>query len=61
MDRKGGPAAVKDIYEEIVRANLYSFGAKNPSSVLSGTLRKHVKTSPSPKVVEVSNGVYKKA
>ena len=61
LSRKAGPMAVKDVYEEIVRNNLYSFGAKNPRSVLSGTLRKHVKTSPNPKVVEVSNGVYKKA
>ena len=61
LDGKGGPTPVNDIYEEIVRNNLYSFSAKNPRSVLSGTLRKHVKTSPNPKVVEVSNGVYKKA
>ena len=61
LTTKGGPLPVKDIYEEIVRNNLYSFGAKNPSFVLSGTLRKHVKTSPSPRVVAVSNGVYKKA
>ena len=61
LDRKGGPVPVNDIYKEIVRNNLYSFGAKNPRSVLSGTLRKHVKTSPNPKVVELSNGVYKKA
>ena len=59
LGRRGEPLSVKDIYEEILRSGLYSFGAKNPRSVLSGTLRKHVKTSPSPKVIEVSNGVYK--
>jgi len=31
----------KEIYEEIVKRNLYSFGAKSPRSVVSGILRKH--------------------
>lgn len=35
----GGPATVRQIYDEIVRRSLYSFGAKNPVSVLSGTIR----------------------
>lgn len=58
LKRSGRPMSVKEIYEEIVGANLYRFGAKSPRSVLSGTLRNHVKKSPNPRVVEVSSGVY---
>ena len=59
LEKSGKPMPVKDIYEAIVGADLYKFGAKHPGSVLSGTLRNHVKKSPSPRVVEVSSGVYK--
>jgi hypothetical protein len=52
------PMSVADIYEAIVSQRLYAFGAKSPRSVLSGTLRNHVKKSPSPQVVETSPGVY---
>jgi len=51
--------AVKDIYAGIIERGLYQFGAKNPGGVLSGTLRKHVTTSTTPLIVEVSSGVYK--
>lgn len=51
--------SVKAIYEEIVRRDLYKFGAKSPKSVLSGTLRNHIKKSPRSEIVEVSSGVYK--
>ena len=49
-----GPMPVADIYEAIVSQGLYEFGAKSPRSVLSGTLRNHVKKSPNPQVVERS-------
>ncbi len=52
------PMAVADIYEAITAQSLFSFGAKNPRSVLSGTLRKHAKKSPSPLITEASPGLY---
>ena len=30
----------KEIYEEIVKQNLYSFGAKNPLSVVNSQIRR---------------------
>ena len=33
----------QDIYREIIRRNLYSFGAKNPEAVVRGELRIHCK------------------
>ncbi len=35
----GGPASAREIYDEIIRRELYKFGAKNPVSVLSSTMR----------------------
>ena len=34
----GGPNTTKEIYAEIVRLELYSFGAKSPVSVLGGAM-----------------------
>ncbi len=56
-DRKQ-PMPVAEIYESIVEQGLYTFGAKSPRSVLSGTLRNHIKKSPSPEVIETSPGTY---
>ena len=39
LKETGHPMKVNEIYEEIMRRNLYSFGAKNPKSVLSQTIR----------------------
>ena len=36
----GKPMHVKDICDEIVRRDLFTFGAKDPRAVLSQTLRK---------------------
>ncbi len=52
------PMSVADIYGSIVEQGLYTFGAKSPRSVLSGTLRNHVKKTPSPQVQETSPGTY---
>lgn len=41
----GRPATVREIYEEIERRKLFTFGAKDPVSVLSSTLRKHTRGS----------------
>jgi hypothetical protein len=42
----GGPATPKVIYAEIIRRELYTFGAKSPVSVLSGTIRQATEGSP---------------
>jgi DNA phosphorothioation-associated putative methyltransferase len=52
------PMPDAEIYESIVEQGLYTFGAKSPRSVLSGTLRNHIKKSPSPQVIEASPGSY---
>ena len=36
----GRPMAVNDIYEEIIKNQLFTFGAKDPVAVLKQTLRK---------------------
>ena len=58
----GGPATPRQIYEEIVRLELYKFGARNPISVLSGTMREKTEGSPRLKgeamFVSQSQGTY---
>ena len=52
------PTQISEIYESILEKGIYTFGAKSPRSVLSGTLRNHIKKSPSPQVTETSPGTY---
>jgi len=50
-----------EIYDEIVRQNLYSFGAKNPKSVMSQAIRERSDANPKAKQVlfrAVSQGTY---
>lgn len=61
LKESGRSMSVKDIYDAIVLADLYRFTAKSPRSVLSGTLRNELKKSANPRVVELSNGVYRAA
>ena len=42
----GRPASTREIYDEIMNRNLYTFGAKSPVSVLSGTMRQATDGSP---------------
>jgi hypothetical protein len=42
----GGPATAKAVYEEIIKRELFTFGAKNPVSILSSTMRKSTEGSP---------------
>ena len=39
LKEQGRPMSVNEIYDEIMRRNLYNFGAKNPKSVLSQAIR----------------------
>ena len=45
------PMSPADIHAEIVKRNLFAFGAKNPVSVVSSTLRK--KSDANPKATAV--------
>ncbi len=42
----GGPATAQAVYDEIIKRELFTFGAKNPVSVLSSTMRKATEGSP---------------
>ena len=39
LKENGRAMNINEIYDEIMQRNLYSFGAKNPKSVLSQTIR----------------------
>lgn len=58
----GRPATVREIHAEIVRRDLFTFGAKDPISVLGKTMRKHTRGSKSlvgdPKFESSRQGVY---
>lgn len=41
LRKNGKSMSVKDIYDFIVKNNLYEFKAKEPLSILKSTLRKH--------------------
>jgi len=58
LENRDQPMPVADIYEAIVNQGLYTFGAKSPRSVLSGTIRGHLKKSPNPRIAEPSPGLY---
>lgn len=53
LAKKGVPMHVKDLVREIESNSLFIFGAKNPSSVLSGTLSNNSDT-----FIRVSPGTY---
>jgi len=55
------PLNAKEIYDEIMRLNLYTFGAKNPKGVVSQTIRERSDANPKAKVVmfkAVGQGTY---
>jgi len=61
LSDSGEPMHVKAIYDEIIKKELFKFGAKDPVSVLSKTLSKKSKSSdgvPNPEFVSVGGGIY---
>lgn len=57
----GKPLSVQKIYDEIIKRNLYSFGAKNPKSVLSQTIKEKSDANPKSKSVmfkAIGQGTY---
>ena len=49
------PLAADELCSEIERRKLYSFNAKSPSSIIRGTLRKHLRGSPPYRVRQVDS------
>ena len=57
----GRAMTVSEIYDEIIRHGLYTFGAKNPKSVLSQAMREKSDANPKATLVlfrMVSQGTY---
>lgn len=58
------PMSAADIYAEIVKRDLFQFGAKDPKSVVAQTLRKRSDANPKAKTVLFrlsSKGMYELA
>jgi len=63
LRRANKPLSPKEVYEEIVNSDLYTFNAKSPESLVSGELRRHcegidLKTSKPEKLFKLINGKY---
>ncbi len=55
------PLKVQEIYDEIIRQNLYTFGAKNPKGVMSQAIRERSDANPAAKVMvfkSLGQGTY---
>lgn len=61
LKAEGSPLGAEQIYERIVARNLYSFGAKDPLSILRGTIRKHLKSSGAHRIRESAPKKYEAA
>ena len=47
----GRPMTTTELYEEIIRRGLYTFGAKNPKSVMTQAIRERSDANPKAKQV----------
>lgn len=60
--REAGHAmSVNEIYDEIMKRNLYTFGAKNPKGVMSQAIRERSDANPKAKIVlfkSMGKGIY---
>jgi len=52
---------IREIHDAISLAQLYSFKAKDPASVVAAALRRHLRTGNSPSIVKVGAGVFRSA
>lgn len=41
MKKEGKALTSSEIYQKIIKLNLYSFGAKDPKAIVNGTIRRH--------------------
>ena len=53
LGKAEGPLTAEEIYDEIQRRGLYEFRAKDPLSIVRGTLRKHLRASQPHRVRQV--------
>jgi len=56
--------SIQEIYDEVIRQNLYTFGAKNPKGIMSQAIRVRSDTNPKAKLVifkSLDNGMYQLA
>jgi restriction system protein len=59
LEQKRQPMTAEELYEEILRRNLYEFKAKSPLNVLRSTLREHVRGSDQRRIVEEPGRRYR--
>ncbi len=56
--------SIQEIYDEVIRQNLYTFGAKNPKGVMSQAIRERSDANIKAKTVmfkSLENGLYRAA
>ena len=58
MKTAAGAMTAREILEEIQRRDLYTFGAKEPLKVLSGTIRENIRKGAPPQIREIERGKY---
>ena len=61
LKESGRAMTTSEIYDEIIKRGLYSFGAKNPKSVMSQAIRERSDANPRAKEIlfrMVSQGTY---
>lgn len=61
LQQHGKAMNVSEIYDEITKQNLYSFGAKDPKSVMSQVMRKRSDNNPKAKDIifkSAGQGIY---
>lgn len=58
MKKANRPMKAEEIFEAIRNDGLYEFRAKDPLSIVRGTLRKHLRASGPHRVKEFERGVY---
>lgn len=61
LRERGGHMTIREIHDAISLAQLYSFKAKDPASVVAAALRRHLRTGNSPSIVKVGAGVFRSA
>lgn len=61
LSRHSSPMTSDEIYKEIIQSSLYEFRAKDPKNMVKSALRKHLRSSSKPRVIEIEKGLYKTA
>lgn len=61
LKNAGKPLNIQEIYDEIIKQDLYKFGAKNPKGVMSQAIRERSDINPKAKMVifkALGQGIY---